>query len=501
MDEELEELQKELEVSNKANYSSMITAQRGRLIRKLQSKIHKLKKAGVEDEETKELLEKLEIVLKNELQEHKEQLDSRYRKEFIEKKATVPSVLTVLPKAVGFQIKKIGACIREMFAAKTNKQRIFGGVEALKSLSMTVATPVIYAGKFVVDHWYVLALAFDLIRDSAKSLGKGILALLSKFAKKKKDNDDDKDDSMGGKDVTEGVQATAEQTELIQGITVSPAPGGATVPVPPVVSVPGDDKEGGLAPNPGDAPASTQAVPDESVFGVGAVGSMEGATAVNPGDVTVSGGDATAPVGDGSGVNTTEIVPPIVNEVTVGELVDSSVINDENIEEVSETTRNFFDGLERHHSWFIGEFHDDVQVVNSAEEFVQAYFERTGKVIDVSEAADIYAHINSLPPCDRTGGIVWAGGIESEKYFATANDAMQYVLSGEDEYLTMYYEDFTRNQDSSLFSRLQESDLVKNIANTLGVSTKAALELAIIYETVQYGLAPVTNGLSLGLPG
>ncbi len=94
----------------------------------------------------------------DQLNKHKDNINSRYSSEFIHKKATIPSLITVLPKAVALAVKKVAVCIDERKEAKTNKEKLNKFGKILSSIGQLIATPVIYAGKFVIDHWYLLLL-------------------------------------------------------------------------------------------------------------------------------------------------------------------------------------------------------------------------------------------------------------------------------------------------------------------------------------------------------
>lgn len=185
-DEKTEKLSNELQSLTNANYVTKITAKRGRLIREIQREIAKIKEDGKEDEKTLEILEQLETRLQTEIQNHKNQINDRYNKEFLDKEATVPAILTVLPIGVALQATKVETCIREMMAAKTNKQRIFAAVNIAKALGMTVATPAIFAVKFIIKHWYLLLLLLSLIK--------------SKQITQKREDDDSKSKNPDGKE-------------------------------------------------------------------------------------------------------------------------------------------------------------------------------------------------------------------------------------------------------------------------------------------------------------
>ena len=100
----------------------------------------------------------LKATYQEELKKHKENINSRYKNEFLRKKATLPTIFTVLPKAIGLACKKVANCIREQKEARTNKSKLDKFVKTLGAIGQVAATPVIYAGKFAIDHWYLLLL-------------------------------------------------------------------------------------------------------------------------------------------------------------------------------------------------------------------------------------------------------------------------------------------------------------------------------------------------------
>lgn len=160
---ETEVLEEQLKQAIEKEKASDITVKRGRLIRKIQAEIKKIKSTDKLSEADFENLNKLENLLSDEIDNHKHQLSTRYKKEFLDKKATVRAIFTTLPKGMGLQIKKISNCINELKQAKSNKERIFGVVDLAKSFGMLVATPVIFTVKFVVQHWYLLLLLLLLL--------------------------------------------------------------------------------------------------------------------------------------------------------------------------------------------------------------------------------------------------------------------------------------------------------------------------------------------------
>ena len=165
--EELIEDEKQLKELEEAKYTSKITAKRGRLIRKLKSLKKRIEKKGEMTPEVNELLNKIDSDLSEQILKHKSQLKIRYNEEFLQAEAKVPDVITTLPKGIGLQFKRVLNCINEVKQSKTKKAKALGMMNVGKQLGLLLATPVIFAGKFIVEHWYLLLLLlqFDKIDD------------------------------------------------------------------------------------------------------------------------------------------------------------------------------------------------------------------------------------------------------------------------------------------------------------------------------------------------
>ena len=148
------------------------TADSGRLIKKIKKEIKKIKEMPDVSGQDLENLEKLEIMLDEQLDWHKNQLSKRYKKEFIREDATFKAIITVLPKGVVLQAKRIVNCVNQLKEAKTNKERIFKVLELGKELGLFVATPVIFTAKFIIKHWYLLLLLLMLLKLPKFNWGK-----------------------------------------------------------------------------------------------------------------------------------------------------------------------------------------------------------------------------------------------------------------------------------------------------------------------------------------
>ena len=157
-------LEQDLKTAIDADNVALITAKRGRLIKKIKDEIKKIKQSGeLKTQDDIDDLKRLEDLLDEQIYEHKQQLSERYKEEFLDKPATVKAIFTVFPKGLGLQVKKISNCINELKQAKSNKERIFGVVDLAKSIGLLTATPIIFTAKFIVKHWYLLLLLLTLI--------------------------------------------------------------------------------------------------------------------------------------------------------------------------------------------------------------------------------------------------------------------------------------------------------------------------------------------------
>lgn len=94
--------------------------------------------------------------LNDELKEHGRVLDERFSNEFLEKRGTLKSLVTVLPNAIALSAKKLGNTINELREAKSNRMKVAKGIQAMKDTGIVIATPAIYMGKFLVNNWYAL---------------------------------------------------------------------------------------------------------------------------------------------------------------------------------------------------------------------------------------------------------------------------------------------------------------------------------------------------------
>ncbi len=151
-----EELKFKLDAAITAKDDKNVSAIRGRLIEAYKKEINVLLEKSDLNEEEIAKLNSLKESLQKEIEMHKMHLSARYDNEFINKKAKIGSLFTTLPTAVSIATEKAKLCINEMKEAKDKKEKSIKRIEAMKSVGLLAATPVIYLGKFALDQWYAV---------------------------------------------------------------------------------------------------------------------------------------------------------------------------------------------------------------------------------------------------------------------------------------------------------------------------------------------------------
>ena len=157
----LEELKKELAYYEEAKYTSKITAIRGRIIKRLKTILNLYEKIEYRTEDEQKDYEKYETELSENIFRHKINLKERYSNEFIKGEAKVPDVITTFPKGVMLQVQKVANAINEIKTAKNSKAKVSAVTNLAKEIGLLAATPVIFAGKFVIEHWYLILLLWQ----------------------------------------------------------------------------------------------------------------------------------------------------------------------------------------------------------------------------------------------------------------------------------------------------------------------------------------------------
>ena len=217
----IEELKKKSKETPEENPSIEMSAKdevknRGRKIREIKKALKSMKKISRGTVEDKERIIKLEQILEHYLKEQKNQLSERYNKEFLKTKAYIPSIITKFPKAVGISAQKIGITIDQLKLSKTHKEAAYNFFQTMKSIGQTAATPVVYAGKFIIDNWYLSLLLPILKPEIFENLiekGKNLLS---------------------GNDATEAIESTQTVVEIptLQENPTSQVTGNGEIPIP-----------------------------------------------------------------------------------------------------------------------------------------------------------------------------------------------------------------------------------------------------------------------------
>jgi hypothetical protein len=158
--DKLTELKQKLEDFEEAKYTSKITSYRGKIINKLKKIVAYLESKKEKTQEEIDALNRYNDELGEALFKHKIQLKSRYNEEFIHGHAKVPDVITTLPKGVALQVKKLANAINEIKNAKGAKAKTIAMTNFVKEAGLLAATPAIFAGKFAIEHWYLILLLF-----------------------------------------------------------------------------------------------------------------------------------------------------------------------------------------------------------------------------------------------------------------------------------------------------------------------------------------------------
>ena len=136
----------------------------------LETFINKFNKI-LEDEEIQKLIF-LESALKTQLKEHKQNLNERFSKEFLEKKSGIMSIFTELPNAVGLSIRKLINSINELKQAKTGRRKLTSLKEIMKDIGKVLGTPLLFTGKYLVSNWYTLYMLYQGITQTKEQIEK-----------------------------------------------------------------------------------------------------------------------------------------------------------------------------------------------------------------------------------------------------------------------------------------------------------------------------------------
>ena len=477
---DIEKLKKEVSYCVEANHASKVTATRGRLIKKLMQAIKELEKIENKTDEESKILEGYYNDLVDQTFFHKMQLKDRYSKEFLNAEAKVPDIITTLPKGLSLQFERIENAITELKSATTMKAKMKAIVHFGKELGLFVSTPVIFTGKFIIEHWYLLLLLLPRLHNW--------------FKNKDKDKEKTQEDGLPQEqeqEVTEfvldKVKEEQEQTQLVPNGAVT-EPEGQLVPAPANTDLTAQGY-----------PSSTEGYQPQPRPAIDYKNDPRFQAPKEDGRFTVEEADPSIFENSGAQVPTEVVVQ---NEGTPVEI--APVMSEEEKRYIDELNNKFLDSLESDYGYVVGSRHPDVTVVHNAEEYVDYVLSKNpGADINVENAKEFYE--KWYPNQSRIDqDVIWPEVYDNPCYFATEQEFAEYLASGENMQLNAYYQNFVENGGNmDLFSRVskafEKSDYGQFLAS-LGFSGSAALVLFSLYEAGKYALAAPTGGVSLVLP-
>ncbi len=480
-----------LEDYQEANYTSKITAERGRLIRLIKKLINKLRSNPNPTEADKQKLEEAENLLNDELFKHEIQLKERYKTEFIDKDAKVPDVVTTFPKGVALQVKRLANSINEVKNAKGVKGKSIAIKNAFKDLGLLVATPIYFAGKFIIEHWYLLLLLWDLDRRKKRK---------DREEKEQKGREQPQEvpETVVEKELEAAHQAALErEKEKAEGIVsepeLDPSPVMAADETPAVVPsistgrvpnikieesspVLGPETEIGLAPAISSAreikPMAVESQPElapaissaREIRPMAIESQPELAPAISSAreirPMAVESQPELAPAvtsareirpiteaapGVEPALSSAREMRPVVenNPAPVPVLENPEMVAE--LQKVDEQCSMFIGDLEDRYNFnfFVSSRHPDIKVVHSAEEFIEA-----AGVGTVDQAETMYRSTLPLRPIDRA--IVWPEMDPDLKFFENDASLAEYIASGEEPNLTAFFEEYVRDHQTEI---------------------------------------------------
>ena len=454
---------------------------------------------------------------REELKNHRENIDYRYSNEFIHKKATIPTIVTVLPKAVALAVKKVGVCINERKEAKTNKEKFNKLGKIFKAIGQVAATPVIYTGKFIIDHWYLLLLLLLSLP--------GLLPFLKKGKEKAKDEDLTEQGQEQEVRVTEREPKTVTAGDKVKEPSLEGVPQGVPSPLPtmlptkpvPVIPKPQPNitnspimtaRPAGASPvqgvNVGTNPFPTMLPTKPVPLVPKPLPQITESPALTGRPVPASPAPDAKPAID---VTTDPRFNGTARPAEVGAKAAETApaMSEQERQAVDELNGRFIDTLENDYNYVIGTRHPDTLVVHSAEEYVKAVRAVNPNAnITVENARFFYERQNATPIRGIEKPVVWPEADANVHYFENEQALANYIAEGGDSNLNAFYNHFIEyGGNIGLFNMLGEAFNRSNYAEymeKLGISGTGALMLFCLYEVGKYALAAPSAGATLALP-
>ena len=437
----------------------------------------------------KELIELRETHAK-ELEKHRKNIDQRYRDEFIKKKTNLLSVVTMLPKAVGLACKKVATCVKEVKQAKTNKEKLNKIFAVFKASGQVLATPIIFTGKFIVDHWYLLLVGIvavlKLFPGVLETLGDLFKRFFFFFKKKKKKKDDDKD-KKDGKEAAEPVaepaaeEAEAPATLHNSAINYQADPRFQTKPATTPVTVPHTSA------------INYQTDPRFQVQPAQVTAETPHTSAINyQTDPRFQAPKILAKTPNTSTATTPQSAEPVeepIPEVYTPNLSEQDLVFLRALCDgfVSNAEANFVTVVERL-GYYVATRHPNARVIRSEADYHQYFKDETG--MDWPVGLDAKYDYDSIPsmvmPRDRQ--VIWPD-IEVEKgrlkaWFNNDQEFLEYVLSGKDSALTNSFIEYVNSNcdPNYLNSFSRDTEALGDMFSQLkGVAPMAILAIALYF--------------------
>lgn len=375
---------------------------------------------------------------KEELKKHKENINSRYSNEFVHRKTKLFSMFTMLPKAIGLAIEKVKVCIKERKEAKENLAIKDRTNNLLKSLGQVIATPFVFTGKYVIDHWYLLLLLLLGKKDKLKR------------NKDKKEQEKEETGDLNEEEIPVAVLETEKENakEFIPETITEPVlkPVGS-----PVVAI---EDEKNLNINPETLKKSSQVVEktsdnlDDYILKIknSKIPQYKVDEYLQDKELQIKKDLPSVNNGDGpidiSGLEKfAKEINNGINNYTLRE------IKPEEIQSISETCKAFISYLEERSgfNYFVLSNHHDVKVVHSKEEFAS----HTGCSPDAAER--LYQSTQGLTSSEKT--ILWPEQENGLHLFKNERELADHIQSREDPYLTDYYDRYVASNSE----RIKES--------------------------------------------
>ena len=442
---EVDNLKQELNEAIKNNDTPKITNLRGRLINKIRKTVTELEKQEDKTQEEIDLLKKYIDELVDETFAHKMNLKERYSEEFLKGEAKIADIFTTLPKGIAIQVKRVVNTISELKNAKNNKARLKALVSFGKQLGLLALTPVIFAGKFAIEHWYLLLLLLLRFR-------------LDIFGKDKAKEVQVKDELLKQEQEQEAYEFAMEPVpeEALENV-LTPA-GDVEEPVGEIVDKPDIVKP---------FREIIKRRPIKPVLNI-------------PIDKEVK---------------VLEQSPAKIPEVSLKDMVREVVCSKENYSAIEELLDGFVDSIERNYNYVIGTRHPNMEVVYNADEYVAAVHRRNPLInIDVNTAKEFYQRHNDIPYGveELDEAIIWPEADKVKHYFANEEELANYLANGNNQNFNMYFNNYIQNGGNiGLFSGL--SDLVAQspvgpILESMGITGTLAVVIFALWKAGEFAM-------------